>query len=116
EKAAKAIVDQLRAEAAVVTGGHFNKQPIDVLYDGETLHIFHQNISTLIIHMEQAAHFPPLSQPNWQKANRLSNPWRLLKVLLLMPFNTVLSSGKETGRPIIGGIVCKVYHTLKRRF
>src|SRR5699024_5923222 len=66
--------------------------------------IFHQNISTLIIHMEQSAHFPPLSQPNWQKANRLSNPWRLLKVLLLMPFNTVLSSGKETGRPIIGGI------------
>ncbi|HLR07695.1 MAG TPA: bifunctional hydroxymethylpyrimidine kinase/phosphomethylpyrimidine kinase [Bacillota bacterium] len=40
EKAAKAIVDQLRAEAAVVTGGHFNKQPIDVLYDGETLHHF----------------------------------------------------------------------------
>ncbi len=35
ERAAKVIVDELGAEAAIITGGHFDKNPVDVLYDGE---------------------------------------------------------------------------------
>src|SRR5699024_7465275 len=40
EKAAKAIVDELHAEAAIVTGGHFEKDPVDILYDGKEFHHF----------------------------------------------------------------------------
>src|SRR5690625_3926642 len=40
EKAAKTIVEQLHAEAAIVTGGHFAAEPVDVLYDGESFHHF----------------------------------------------------------------------------
>lgn len=36
ERAAKVIVDELGSKAAIITGGHFDKDPIDVLYDGET--------------------------------------------------------------------------------
>src|SRR5690625_2218438 len=36
EKAAKTIVEQLHADAAIVTGGHFAAEPVDVLYDGES--------------------------------------------------------------------------------
>lgn len=40
EKAAKTIVEQLNADAAIITGGHFSDEPIDVLYDGENFHHF----------------------------------------------------------------------------
>lgn len=40
EKAAKTIVNELKAENALVTGGHFAEEPIDVLFDGTELHHF----------------------------------------------------------------------------
>jgi len=40
EKAAKIIVEELKATAAIVTGGHFAQAPVDVLYDGENIHHF----------------------------------------------------------------------------
>lgn len=40
EGAAKAIVQELGAKAAVITGGHFEQEPIDVLYDGDTFYYY----------------------------------------------------------------------------
>ncbi|WP_188455162.1 bifunctional hydroxymethylpyrimidine kinase/phosphomethylpyrimidine kinase [Virgibacillus oceani] len=40
ENAARQIVTELGAKAAVVKGGHFSEVPIDVLYDGNSLHEF----------------------------------------------------------------------------
>src|SRR5690625_1911615 len=40
EKAAQTIVEELQANAAIITGGHFAKEPIDVLYDGKEIHHF----------------------------------------------------------------------------
>lgn len=40
EKAAQTIVDELHADAAIVTGGHLDKAPVDILYDGENFHHF----------------------------------------------------------------------------
>ncbi|WP_099157646.1 bifunctional hydroxymethylpyrimidine kinase/phosphomethylpyrimidine kinase [Virgibacillus ndiopensis] len=40
ENAAKQIVIELGAKAAVVKGGHFSEAPIDVLYDGDSLYKF----------------------------------------------------------------------------
>lgn len=40
EVAGKIIVDELHADAAIITGGHFAKEPVDVLYDGENHHHF----------------------------------------------------------------------------
>src|SRR5690625_3447857 len=40
EKAAKTIVQDLHADAAIVTGGHFTDDPVDVLYDGGSIHHF----------------------------------------------------------------------------
>ena len=43
EVAAKRIVQDFGAQAAVVTGGHFDQEPVDVLYDGEKLHYYETN-------------------------------------------------------------------------
>lgn len=40
EEAAKYLVNGLGAKAALVTGGHLTGAAIDVLYDGEDIHIF----------------------------------------------------------------------------
>lgn len=40
EKAAQVIVNELHADAAIVTGGHFDQDPVDILYDGEQFHHF----------------------------------------------------------------------------
>jgi len=40
ERAAKMIVDVLGAQSAIVTGGHFANNPVDILYDGENFHHF----------------------------------------------------------------------------
>ncbi|UOQ84228.1 bifunctional hydroxymethylpyrimidine kinase/phosphomethylpyrimidine kinase [Gracilibacillus salinarum] len=40
EKAAKLIVDELGAQAAIVKGGHLTGEAIDVLYDGNELYYF----------------------------------------------------------------------------
>ncbi|WP_409347119.1 bifunctional hydroxymethylpyrimidine kinase/phosphomethylpyrimidine kinase [Paenibacillus sp. MBLB4367] len=40
EKAARIIVDEYGAGAAVVKGGHMDGEPTDVLYDGKELHYF----------------------------------------------------------------------------
>lgn len=40
EHAAKAIVQELGAKAAVITGGHFEEDPTDVLYDGDSFYYY----------------------------------------------------------------------------
>lgn len=40
EKAAEAIVKELKSESAIVKGGHATGEPIDVLFDGKELHHF----------------------------------------------------------------------------
>lgn len=40
ENAAKIIVQELGAKAAVITGGHFEKEPTDVLFDGENFYYY----------------------------------------------------------------------------
>lgn len=40
EKAAQTIVTELKAKYALVTGGHFADEPVDILFDGEEIHHF----------------------------------------------------------------------------
>lgn len=40
ERAAKRIVQEFGAKATVITGGHFEKEPIDVLFDGKEYHYY----------------------------------------------------------------------------
>lgn len=40
ERAAKTMVTELGAKAVIITGGHFDKDPVDVLYDGSSFHYY----------------------------------------------------------------------------